>query len=112
MLSNLFSIKSGVRQGGINSPWFFNVYINDLILLLKGNGHGCTIAGEYVGCLFFADDIMLISASIVQMQLMLHTCELYGKEFCIAFNAKKSHLLQVGLEVNVILPKMFLSGVF
>ena len=33
--SYIFDIKSGIRQGGINSPGFFNVFINDLIVKLR-----------------------------------------------------------------------------
>ena len=32
-----------VRQGGINSPWFFNLCINDLIVKLRNSGYGCYI---------------------------------------------------------------------
>ena len=31
MFSSVFYMKSGVSQGRINSPWFYNIYINDLI---------------------------------------------------------------------------------
>jgi hypothetical protein len=59
-LSSMFAIKSGVRQGGINSPWFFSVYINDLILRLRDSGFSCCVCDVFAGCLFFADDILLL----------------------------------------------------
>jgi hypothetical protein len=110
MLSSSFCLKSGVRQGGINSPFFFNVYVNDLILKLRKSGFGCHICQEFVGCLFFADDILLLSASILQLQCMLDLCTEYGYEFDIVFNHTKSFLLQFGLDMSVSLPALLLSN--
>ena len=39
--SCIFEIKSGIRQGGINSPGFFNVFIKDLTVKLRYSGYGC-----------------------------------------------------------------------
>ena len=43
-----FEIKSGIRQGGINSPGFFNVFINELIVKLRYSGYGCYISDIFV----------------------------------------------------------------
>ena len=58
-LSVVFDVKSGVRQGGMNSPWFFYVYVNEPISKLRKSGVGCYIYYVFVGCIFFADDICL-----------------------------------------------------
>jgi exonuclease III len=112
MFSSVFFMKSGVGQGRINSPWFFNVYINDLIVNLRNSGFGCYIGCLYAGCLFFADDILLLSASILHLQCMLKLCGDYGNDNDILFNQKKSFLLQVGLDTNVVLPQLVLNNVF
>ena len=64
-------MKSGVGRGRINSPWFYNVYINDLIVKLRKGGYGCYNGFIFAGCLFFAYDILLLSASILHLQRML-----------------------------------------
>ena len=111
VFSSAFLIKSGVRQGGINSPLFFNVYINDLIVWLHSSGFGCHLCTEYLGCIFFADDILVLSASIFHLQGMLDLCYTYGVEFDTKFNQAKSYLLQVGSSSHHSLPNLMLNNV-
>ena len=73
-VSKRFHILAGVRQGGVLSPALFAVYIDSIISKLKESGYGACIGGYYVGCLVYADDIMLISHSICAMQQMLDIC--------------------------------------
>jgi hypothetical protein len=68
----MFAIISGVREGGIISPWFFNLYVNDLITRLRNSGLGCHLCSEFVDCLFFGDDILLLSGFMLQLQSMLN----------------------------------------
>ena len=39
----------------------------------------------------YADDLLLLSGSVLGLQPMLDACGWVGKQLCIAFNAKKSH---------------------
>ena len=57
----------GVRQGAVLSPLFSN-YIDDLINRLETSFLGCSINGMYLGCLLYADDIIILSQSITAMQ--------------------------------------------
>ena len=78
--SSFCSLKSGVRQGGVLSPILFNIYMNSLIQSLSVSDLGCHINGVYIGCLTYADDIILLSASVVHLQRMLDTCYSCGVE--------------------------------
>ena len=60
VLSQQFGGCCGVREGSIISPLMFNIYINDLDSLLKSEGCGCYLGNFSVGCLLFADNIMLL----------------------------------------------------
>ena len=69
-----FIMRSGVRQGGVLSPILFNPYMDPIIELLQASDLGCHIHGAYVGCLLYADDIILLSASVGNLQKMLDLC--------------------------------------
>ena len=42
-ISQYFELSNGVKQGGVLSPIIFNIYIDKLLLELKGSGYGCHI---------------------------------------------------------------------
>ena len=57
-------ISSGVRQGGILSPVLFNLYSNSFITSLRKLNMGCHIGDIFMGCIIYADDLLLLSASV------------------------------------------------
>ena len=99
--SDIFNSRSGIRQGGINSTRFFNVYIFELIGRLRESGFGCYIVSEYTGYLFCGDDIILLSASILHLQSTLFIDSEFDFEFDVKFNPTKSHFLQIGIDEAV-----------
>jgi hypothetical protein len=60
-LSSSFTVSAGVRQGGVLSPFLFAVYIDVLITRLRASGYGLHICQCFLGCLVYADDILLIA---------------------------------------------------
>ena len=44
-ISGSFDTSNGVKQGGVLSPLLFNVYLDELILLLREQGIGCHMNG-------------------------------------------------------------------
>lgn len=94
--SSCVNVTSGVRQGGVLSPALFNLYVNCLIVALRKLDHGCHLHGMYVGCIMYADDLLLLSGSMIDLQLMLNKCSEVGEDLGITFNAKKSKCIVVG----------------
>ena len=94
--SDVFDIPTGTKQGGILSPDFFALYMHDLIELLQSSGFGCRIIQLSIACIFFADDIVLLSPSRFGLQKLLDICALYCKKFCLDFNVKKSKVMIMG----------------
>ena len=99
VLSKSFSVASGVRQGGVLSPHLFTIYIDDLIARLRSLKNGCHIAELFLSCIVYADDICLMAPCRSALQLLLNTCEVYGKEFCLTYNPSKSKIMTFGSRV-------------
>lgn len=94
--SNFFRLICGVRQGGVLSPIFFAIYVDDMIVGLKDNQAGCFIGGLYVGCVMYADDLLLISASLDTLQRMIDICVVEALYLDMIFNVKKSMVIRFG----------------
>jgi Reverse transcriptase (RNA-dependent DNA polymerase) len=106
--SREFKVCAGVRQGGILSPILFNVYVDNLIEQLSNSGYGCHIGKSFMGCIMYADDLLLMSPSIIGMQHLLDICTVYGKLHNIIFNALKTVIFAVGNH-NMFRPSMFIA---
>ena len=94
--SSVFSIKSGVRQGGVCSCLLFNLYVYELIGKLQESGYGCKLWGIFVGYILYADDKLLISSSLIKLQAMLEIYFNFGYDNDLLFNAKKSAYFAFG----------------
>ena len=110
MLSSTFAIQAGVRQGGLLSPALFAVYMDVLINKLKISGYGCKIHGDFFGCFAYADDIILISHSVIAMQHMLNICDEFAIELDVKFNVIKSVAMRIGLRFKVKCSPLRLAG--
>ena len=47
VISNQFSVKNGVHEGGVMSPLLFGVYMDGLLDELKDLGIGCYIGQHF-----------------------------------------------------------------
>ena len=72
--SSSFSVYNGVKQCGILSPILFNVYMDDLSVLLNSSNIGGRIGNIFPNHLCYADDLCLISLSSAGMQKLLGLC--------------------------------------
>ena len=98
--SKVFDVDTGTKQGGILSPDFFSLYINDLISLLVKSGFGCHMIALSIACLFYADDIVLLSPSRAGLQKMLDICYQYCSKYCLDFNVSKSKIMIIGNDLS------------
>jgi len=94
--SNTFSVCSGVRQGGILSGPLFNIYIDNILVALRAKGLGCHLKNLFCAALMYADDLIILSASVVDLQTMLNVCNSAGQELSINFNPLKSKCMIIG----------------
>src|SRR3989442_9326358 len=101
-LSSELRVLSGVRQGGVLSGLLFNLYADSFLKSLRLSGLGCHLKNFYVGCIMYADDLIILSASVNELQNMLQICDAVGKDLGIKFNASKSKCLFIGPNITLL----------
>ena len=94
--SDSFRVRCGTKQGGVLSPDFFAIYINDLIIILKKRGIGCLSIKYFIACLLFADDMSLIAPTRQALQRLIDACASYCLNFCLKFNIGKTKVMVFG----------------
>ena len=96
VLGDRFDILCGVRQGGVLSPILFSTYIDDVICVLRNSGYGICVGSVFIGCIVYADDIILLSASCHGIQKLADLCVEYGRKWDIIFNPRKTQCITFG----------------
>ena len=79
----LFSVTFGVRQRSVLFPFLFAI-VDEI---------------AFIG--MYADDILLISQSVCELQSLLSKCELELAWLDMRINVAKSYCLRIGLRHNV-----------
>ena len=90
------NIRSGVRQGSSISPSTFNVFINQFLTSLRCLRSGCHISSCFVGAVLYADDLILLSASVSGLQNSLNVCYSISLILGLDFNCKKYFCIAFG----------------
>ena len=85
-----FNITAGVRQGGVLSPDFYNIYVDGLIYIFQASGAGCYVDGIFAAAQFYADDMCVLSPSLKGLQRLLDICSQYCNKWDICLNPKKT----------------------
>ena len=67
-MSIVFTVSNGVRQGGVRSPYLFNVYMDGLCTMLNTCQTGCYSG---VSKLMYADDLVLLSPCTIGLSRLL-----------------------------------------
>ncbi len=88
--SSGFKVQNGVRQGGILSPLFFNIYVDYLSQELDSLKVGCYINKQCVNHLFYADDAVLLAPTVGGLQRLIDACAEFATVHDISYNFKKT----------------------
>ena len=111
-LSEPFHATNGVRQGGILSPYLFNLYIDELSNKLNKANIGCYINSQPVNHLVYADDMVILAPSPRALQQLLNICNEYAIEYDISYNVKKTKCMCVRPKLfkDITVPQILLGG--
>ena len=91
-----FPINCGVKQGGILSPYLFNIFLNDLLEQCTEAQVGAIFNEINFSIIVYADDIILISQHDQYLQILLNICSEYSEDWLIKFKSNKSHIISFG----------------
>ena len=107
-VSDWFSIKAGVRQGGVLSPDFYCIYVDEIVDILSRMRIGCYLKDAFLAILLYADDMALLAPSLKGLQKLLFATETYCKKWDIMLNPKKTKNMSFGKKHD--LPQLELDG--
>ena len=87
---------SGVKQGGILSPLLFTLYVNVILEKLEKSGLGCFIGRSCCNSYMYADDLILLSITVTDLQRLLDMCNSLFTDLDLPINIAKCHCLRIG----------------
>ena len=68
MVSGVFPMGNGVKQGVVLSALLYYVYVDGLFQKLRSEKAGCWIGSTFLGILGYADDNLLLAPSRQALQ--------------------------------------------
>ena len=95
-LTDHFSIRKGVRQGCVLSPFLFNIYINSL--LENPSWNPVKIFGSKIKFhgLLYADDVAILAPSKIQLTRALDHISRWCDFWKMKINASKCGIMHIG----------------
>ena len=84
-------LMSGVKQLGILSPLLFTLYVNSILEKLEKSGLGCFIGRKCCNSYMYADDLILLSITVSDLQRLLDMCNSLFADLDLPINISKCH---------------------
>lgn len=100
-ISDYTPLLSGVKQGGVLSPLLFTMFVDSVLDKLELTKYGCFINYTCYNSFMYADDLILISISITDLQRLFNCCSELFIELDLPINVSKCHCMRVGPRCNV-----------
>ena len=93
-LTDKVNCTLGVKQGDICSPVLFSLFINELALeVIRRGRHGINLEDFELFILLLADDVVLLSESIVGLQTQLDSLAYASNSLRLRVNMGKSNII-------------------
>ena len=104
-------VKRGTRQGGLSSPFLFNIFYQEMISSLNASQCGISIDGHQFNVYCYADDVLLASLTSTGLQKLIDIADDYITRHGLRFNPKKTTCMTLGRDFSAALPTWSIDGV-
>ena len=111
IVSHSFQVNSEVKQRSVISPALFNIFINLFFVELRACNNACKVHDIFMGAIMYADDLIILSASVDGLQKMLDCCDRVSKELLLEFNCNKCVCVAIGPAAKYTIAEMSLGDV-
>ena len=98
-ISSTFCITKGMRQGSLLSPTLFNVFMDELLDILKSTNTGARVFDLTINCCVYADDVNLLASDVKGLQHLIDICVAYADLYRFKFGHKKSKCIIFGKNI-------------
>ena len=105
-ISKSWIICNGVRQGGVLSSLFFNLYIDSVLTNISSMNIGCKMGLVTSNIIAYADDVVLLSPSASGLQILIdYFCNMI-RQLGLNVNINKTKYMIFSLKAKVKLGKL------
>ena len=95
-MSESFEALQGIHQGAPCSMFMFQVFVNELLLMLKRSCYCIKLNGIRISSPAYADDLTIISLSSEGLQALLSIANRFSRKWRLSFNSDKCKILVFG----------------
>jgi len=90
----------GVCQAGVLSPYFFAIFIDDIIINVVNLKSGCYVNRTSLSIILYADDILLVAPSVESLQKLVTKRATELASLDMSINGNTSVCMRIGQRFN------------
>ena len=109
-LGKSINIQKGTRQGGLTSPFLFNVFYKEFVDILSAHSGGISIYNKQFNLFCYADNLLIVSLTVTGLQYMINSAVRYVAQYGLRFNPTKTECVINGRNPFVTEPKFYIDA--
>jgi hypothetical protein len=109
-IGNCIKVCKGTRQGGLTSPFLFNLVYKGLVEDLSNSFGGISIGSYKYNVFCYADDILLASTTVSGLQHLINLADKYVSNLGLKFNPIKTKCSRFGGNPFTVAPTWNMKG--